>query len=144
MVKDARATPKPKDPTLSFMLVAAVQRQRLRDTNRAKSLLTGVFRSCGIAARGLSPFPARLGPAPVTTVRGSLAAAHARARITARVKPKAKFDAMQRTDRPDWYVRLTLPAGRQSWIDGFKTQAEARNWITAQSVAWLKMHESCR
>ena len=62
----------------------------------------------------------------------------------ARVQFKAKFDAIQRTDRPGWYVRLTLPGGRQSRIDGFKTQAEARQWITAQSAAWLKIHESGR
>ena len=64
--------------------------------------------------------------------------------IMASVKLKARFDVIQRTDKPGWYVRVTLPGGRQSQIDGFNTQTEARKWITAQSTAWLKIRESGR
>jgi hypothetical protein len=58
----------------------------------------------------------------------------------AAIKSKARFDAVERKDG-EWYVRLTLPGGRQSQIDGFKTKAEAHRWIKAQSAAWLKMYE---
>jgi hypothetical protein len=60
------------------------------------------------------------------------------------VKPKAKFDVIRLKDRPGWYSRPTLPGGRQPQIDDFKTQAEARKWIKAQSTAWLKMYEGGR
>jgi len=62
----------------------------------------------------------------------------------ASVTPKAKFEAIQLKDRSGWYVRLTLPDGRQPQIDGFKTQSEARKWIKVQSTAWLKMYEGGR
>jgi hypothetical protein len=55
-------------------------------------------------------------------------------------KPKVRFEAAE-TKGGEWYVRLTLPGGRQPQIDGFKTEAEARRWIKAQSAAWLKMYE---
>jgi hypothetical protein len=35
-----------------------------------------------------------------------------------------------------------LPSGIQPQIDGFETEAEARDWIKARSTAWLKMYES--
>ena len=55
-------------------------------------------------------------------------------------KPKARFDAVE-SKNGEWYVRLTLPGGKQPQIDGFKTEAEAHRWIKAQSAAWLKMYE---
>ena len=55
-------------------------------------------------------------------------------------KQKARFDAVETKDG-EWYVRLTLPSGRQPQIDGFKTKSEAHRWIKAQSAAWLKMYE---
>ena len=55
-------------------------------------------------------------------------------------KPKARFDVVE-SKNGEWYVRLTLPGGRQPQIDGFKTEAEAHRWIKAQSAAWLKMYE---
>jgi hypothetical protein len=50
----------------------------------------------------------------------------------------------QDQSRADSNVRLTLPSGRQPQIDGFETEAEARDWIKARSTAWLKMYESGR
>ena len=55
-------------------------------------------------------------------------------------KSKVRFNAVETKDG-QWYVRLTLPDGRQPQIDDFRTQAEARRWIKAQSAAWLKMYE---
>jgi hypothetical protein len=56
-------------------------------------------------------------------------------------KTKARFEAVETKDG-QWLVRLTLPGGKQPEIDGFRTQAEARRWIRAQSATWLKMYES--
>jgi hypothetical protein len=47
-------------------------------------------------------------------------------------KPKTKFEPAE----------LKFPSGRQPQIDGFETEAEARDWIKARSTAWLKMYES--
>ena len=55
-------------------------------------------------------------------------------------KLKARFEAVEGKDG-EWYVRLTLPGGRQPHIDGFKTEAEAHRWIKGQSAAWLKQYE---
>jgi hypothetical protein len=40
-----------------------------------------------------------------------------------------------------WFVRLTLPGGKQTHIDGFKSGVEAREWIETKSAAWLKMYD---
>ena len=56
------------------------------------------------------------------------------------VNQRLDFDAVE-SKNGEWYVRLTLPGGRQPQIDGFKTEAEAHRWIKAQSAAWLKMYE---
>ena len=53
---------------------------------------------------------------------------------------RLEFDAVESKDG-EWYVRLTLPGGKQPQIDGFKTEAEAHRWIRAQSATWLKMYE---
>jgi hypothetical protein len=58
-------------------------------------------------------------------------------------KPKVRFDAVEGKDG-QWYVRVTLPEGGQSRIDGFTTGSEARRWVKAQSARWLKMFEGGR
>lgn len=58
----------------------------------------------------------------------------------AALNPKARFDVVESKDG-EWYVRLTLPGGRQPQIDGFKTKAEAQRWIKGQSATWLKIYE---
>jgi hypothetical protein len=57
--------------------------------------------------------------------------------------PKVRFEAVEGKDN-QWYVRLTLPGGRQPQIDGFSTKAEARRWINAQSATWLRVFEGGR
>jgi hypothetical protein len=59
-------------------------------------------------------------------------------------KAKTKFEPAELKAGIGWCVRLTLPSGRQPQIDGFETEAEAREWIKARSAAWLKMYESGR
>jgi hypothetical protein len=58
-------------------------------------------------------------------------------------KPKARFDIVETKDG-QWHVRVTLPGGKQSQVDDFRTESEARRWIRAQSAAWLKMYEGGR
>jgi hypothetical protein len=55
--------------------------------------------------------------------------------------PRAQFEPLPTKVRDEFYVRVTLPDGRQPQIDGFKTKAEAIRWIKGQSAAWLKMYE---
>jgi hypothetical protein len=55
-------------------------------------------------------------------------------------KSKVRFNAVETKDG-QWHVRFTVPDGKQSQIDGFNTEAEARRWIKAQSAVWLKMYE---
>jgi hypothetical protein len=57
-------------------------------------------------------------------------------------KPKTKFEPTELKGRTGWCVRIMLPSGIQPQIDGFETEAEARDWIKARSTAWLKMYES--
>lgn len=55
-------------------------------------------------------------------------------------KSKARFDIVETKDG-EFHVRVTLPDGKQSQVDDFRTESEARRWIKAQSAAWLKMYE---
>jgi hypothetical protein len=55
--------------------------------------------------------------------------------------PRVKFESVPTKVGDEFYVRVTLPDGRQPQIDGFKTRSEAQRWIKAQSAAWLKMYE---
>jgi hypothetical protein len=54
--------------------------------------------------------------------------------------PKAVFKPIE-TKEGEWYVRLSLPGGRQPIIDGFKSEAEAREWIKTDSLAWIERYE---
>jgi hypothetical protein len=39
---------------------------------------------------------------------------------------------------PQWHVVGTHPSGQQEHITGFKTEADALDWIANDSVAWLE------
>jgi hypothetical protein len=54
--------------------------------------------------------------------------------------PKAVFKPIETKDG-EWFVRLSLPGGRQPVIDGFKSEAEAREWINTDSIAWIERYE---
>jgi hypothetical protein len=43
-----------------------------------------------------------------------------------------------------WTVNVELPLGLTRRVDGFKSRQEARDWITRDSVAWLKRFEGGR
>jgi hypothetical protein len=45
---------------------------------------------------------------------------------------------------PAWCVRIILPHGEQIQINEFKTETEAKNWITDKSAAWLKKYRGGR
>ncbi len=59
----------------------------------------------------------------------------------AKLKPKVEFEAVEMKIGAAWFVRLKLPGGRQTRIDGFKSEVEAREWIRDRSTAWLKMYD---
>jgi hypothetical protein len=50
----------------------------------------------------------------------------------------ASFEAVEHKDGSGWYVRLTRPGMLPQQIGDFKTEAEARNWIGAESAKWLE------
>ena len=52
-----------------------------------------------------------------------------------------QFGGHVETKDGQFHVRVTLPGGKQSQVDDFRTESEARRWIRAQSAAWLKMYE---
>jgi hypothetical protein len=43
-------------------------------------------------------------------------------------------------DGSGWYVRLTRPDMLPQQIGDFKTEAEARKWIGAESAKWLERY----
>jgi hypothetical protein len=59
--------------------------------------------------------------------------------------PKARseisFTPVEWKILPEWYVRATLPDGKELRIGGFKTEANAREWIAKSSAAWIKEHK---
>jgi hypothetical protein len=56
-------------------------------------------------------------------------------------EPKRPFEPFEKTPG-EWSVRLSLPGGRQPVIDGFKSEAEAREWIKTESIAWIEKYEA--
>jgi hypothetical protein len=52
----------------------------------------------------------------------------------------ATFEAVELKDGSGWYVRLTRPAMLPQQIGDFKTEAEAREWIGAESAKWLERY----
>ena len=51
--------------------------------------------------------------------------------------PKAVFKPIETKDG-EWSVRLSLPGGRRPVVDGFKSEAEAREWIKTDSIPWIE------
>ena len=41
-----------------------------------------------------------------------------------------------------WHVVGTYPSGQQEHITGFKTEADALDWIANDSAAWLEKRRS--
>ncbi len=41
-----------------------------------------------------------------------------------------------------WHVVGTYPSGQQERITGFKTEADALDWIANDSAAWLEKRRS--
>ena len=41
-----------------------------------------------------------------------------------------------------WHVVGTYPSGQQERITGFKTEADARDWIANDSADWLEKRRS--
>lgn len=58
--------------------------------------------------------------------------------------PKLRFDACQIKMGLEWYVRVTLLHGETRHLGGFKSEAEANEWIKRESAGWLKGHERGR
>jgi hypothetical protein len=56
-------------------------------------------------------------------------------------EPHTKFEPIQLKGDLRWCVRITLPHGVQSHISDFKTEAEARTWISENSPVWLTAYE---
>jgi hypothetical protein len=65
-----------------------------------------------------------------------------RAHMVAMADPArdATFEAVEMKDGSGWYVRLTRPAMLPQQIGDFKTEAEAREWIGAESAKWLERY----
>jgi hypothetical protein len=51
---------------------------------------------------------------------------------------KMTFDPRPLKVGTQWHVVGTYPRGQQEHITGFKTEAEALDWIVNESKAWLK------
>jgi hypothetical protein len=57
------------------------------------------------------------------------------------VPSKATFEPVELKAKPSWYVRVAFPSGEQTYVGGFITEAEAREWIAIKSVEWLRLKE---
>jgi hypothetical protein len=55
-----------------------------------------------------------------------------------------KFEPVEMNIGKGWYVLATLPRGTPIQLGGFRTEAEALEWIARKASAWLKDHESGR
>jgi len=57
----------------------------------------------------------------------------------ARNVPKVTFDPKPLKSGTDWYVVATYPSGQHEHITGFKTEADAIEWLdSSRRQAWLK------
>ena len=59
----------------------------------------------------------------------------------AKPKPEITFRPVEWKILPEWYVLVTLPDAKELRIGGFKTEANARDWIAKSSAAWIKEHK---
>jgi hypothetical protein len=62
----------------------------------------------------------------------------------ANISSKVEFETVPMDTRAGWFVRVLLPKGEQPRLGGFKTKAEATEWIRRKSAAWLKEHSGHR
>ena len=60
----------------------------------------------------------------------------------AKAKPKVEFEPVEMKIGSGWYVRVTLPGGRQPQLGSFSSEAEALEWIKHKAPAWLKEYEN--
>jgi hypothetical protein len=47
------------------------------------------------------------------------------------------FEPVKLKAKPSWYVRVAFPSGQQTYVSGFNTKADARNWIKRDASRWL-------
>jgi hypothetical protein len=50
----------------------------------------------------------------------------------------ARFDPIEMKVSPGWFVRVTLQGREPARLGGFRTEAEASEWIKRESSLWLK------
>jgi hypothetical protein len=54
---------------------------------------------------------------------------------------EVKFEALEMKIAKGWYVLAKPPKGTFVRLGGFKTEAEAQEWIDHKSAAWLKEYD---
>jgi hypothetical protein len=52
-------------------------------------------------------------------------------------KPDPTMQPRQFEDQSGWYILIVWPNGVEQQMDDFPTEADARDWIDHESVAWL-------
>jgi hypothetical protein len=55
-------------------------------------------------------------------------------------KSETEFETIQLKDVSGWYVLITPRDGVAHRINSFKSEAEARKWISENSAYWLATH----
>lgn len=59
--------------------------------------------------------------------------------LMAKSVPKVTFDPKPRKVGPGWRLVATFPSGQQEYITGFKSEADAVEWLaSSRCQAWLK------
>ena len=53
------------------------------------------------------------------------------------LSPKVDFQPIEMKVGSGWFVRVTLPRGEPPRLGGFKTEAEATEWIKRKSAVWV-------
>jgi hypothetical protein len=54
--------------------------------------------------------------------------------------PEVDFQPVEMKTGKGWFVRVTLPRGEPPRLGGFRTEAEAIEWIKNKSGTWLREH----
>ena len=54
--------------------------------------------------------------------------------------PKVDFRPVEMTTGKGWFVHVMLPRGEPPRLGGFRTEAEAIEWIKNKSGTWLREH----
>jgi hypothetical protein len=60
------------------------------------------------------------------------------------IKPNVDFEPVESKVGQGWYVRATLPKGKQPQFGNFSTEVQAREWIKRRSLTWLRKYEGGR